>query len=96
MTERHAHGARFTSFELLEAAVKSFEEKQMVTYWIRDSQKACAYQKQQGDGVVLNPALVYGEVKWDCIKGKHKFTSIGNGKESIRGDNMCYYATPNG
>ena len=54
-------GAQFPPFELLEAAVKHFEEQQMVTYWIRDSRKASAYQKRQGDRIVSNEALVYGD-----------------------------------
>ena len=51
-------GGQFPSFELLEATVKHFKEQQMVTYWIRDSRKASAYQKQQGDRIVSNQALV--------------------------------------
>ena len=47
--------AQFPPFELLEA------EQQMVTYWIRDSRKASAYQKRQGDRIVLNETLIYGD-----------------------------------
>ena len=72
-------GSKFQSLKAVEEAMKRLEQQQLITYWIRDSRKVAAYEKRAPDGVVINPALVYVEMRWTCIKGGRKFHSNGKG-----------------
>lgn len=71
-------GAEFSSFESLEAALKVAERDQNITYWKRDCRTITAAQKRRQ--APLNPALVYANVHWCCVRGGRTYESKSKGE----------------
>ncbi|XP_071533921.1 uncharacterized protein [Panulirus ornatus] len=73
-----SEGEEFSSFELLHEAIRRVEKKQNISYWKRHCRTIKAAQKRRQ--TPLNPALVYSEIHWACVKGGRSYESKSKGQ----------------
>lgn len=73
-------GARFASFDELSAAMKALEKETMINFYI-ESSKTLKLAADIVPNIVsrANPSLKYYTIKYACIHGGRKFTSISKG-----------------
>ena len=73
-------GEAFSTFEQLEAKIKSYEERNYVKFWKRDCRTIEAARKRVNRSLSEN--IQYYEITYCCIHGGKKFKARGEGKRS--------------
>ncbi|XP_068243027.1 uncharacterized protein [Palaemon carinicauda] len=74
-----AIGCEFSSLAAVESAMKSFESREGVAYWRRDTRSFQAAQKRMKH-IVDNPDISFYEIRYTCIKGGRRYKTQSTGR----------------
>ena len=80
-----AVGMKFSSYNTLETAIKSYQEANFCQLWKRDCRTLAVHKKRgylTGKEQTVNEDLKYAYVNFSCVFGGRKYSSRNTGKRT--------------